>query len=189
MKKDFIKNFIDEINSTPPYKSYETNNFLNSHIDEIWSIDLADMIDCKTSNIKQYRYTFSIIDNFSKCAWCIPLKNKNSQIITKEDSNILTTSKRTPLNLEPDRGAAFYNTIFQKSSKSKIIHHFSRYTDIGSSMAERFTRTIRNLLKKPVFEKGKANWISELPSVVKKYIVTIHSSTKLTPIEASKKGK
>ena len=42
-------------------------------------------------------------------------------------------------------------------------------------------------MKKPVFEKGKADWLSELPSVIKNYNNTIHHSTKMTPIQASKK--
>ena len=47
-------------------------------------------------------------------------------------------------------------------------------------------KTIRNSIKKPVFEKGIADWLNELPSVVKKYNNTIHSSTKMTPNQASK---
>ena len=39
-----------------------------------------------------------------------------------------------------------------------------------------------------MFEKGKANWLSELPSVIKKYNSTIHYSTKMKPIDASKKS-
>ena len=38
------------------------------------------------------------------------------------------------------------------------------------------------------FEKGNANWLSEIPSVIKKYNNTIHSSTKVTPIQASEKS-
>ena len=38
-----------------------------------------------------------------------------------------------------------------------------------------------------MFEKGNADWLSELPSVVKKYNNTIHSSIKITPNQASKK--
>ena len=38
-----------------------------------------------------------------------------------------------------------------------------------------------------MFEKGKADWLSELQSVVKQYNNTIHHSTKMTPIQASKK--
>ena len=47
---------------------------------------------------------------------------------------------------------------------------------------------MRNLLKKPVFLAGNADWLSELPSVIKKYNNTIHSSTKMKPIDASEKS-
>ena len=188
MKKDLTKIFIDEIYSKPPRKNYPTNKIVYNHIDEIWSIDLADMIDYKISNNKGFRYIFVVIDNFSKYLWAIPLKNKYSQTITNEFSNILTTSKRKPLKIESDRGLEFYNSIFQNFLKNKNIQHYSRYTDKGPSIAERVIRTVRNLLKKPVFEKGNADWISELPSVVKKYNNTIHHSTKMKPTDASKKS-
>ena len=119
--------------------------------------------------------------------WAIPLKNKYSQTITNEFSNILTTSKRKPLKIESDRGGEFYNSIFQSLLKNKNILHYSRFTDRGPSIAERLIRTLRNLLKKPVFEKGNADWLSELPSVIKKYNNSIHSSIKMTPNQASKK--
>ena len=185
MKKDLTKIFIDEIYSKPPLRNYPTNKIIYNHIDEIWSIDLADMIDYKILNNKGFRYIF--IDNFSKYLFAIPLKNKYSQTITNEFSNILTESKRKPIKIESDRGSEFYNSIFQNFLKSKNIEHYSRYTDKGPSIAERVIRTIRSLLKKPVFEKGRADWLSELPSVVEKYNNTIHSSTKMTPIQASKK--
>ena len=65
------------------------------HIDEIWSIDLMDMSDCKISNNKNFRYMFIISDNFSKYTWAIALKNKNSRTITghfKHYINIQTIS-------------------------------------------------------------------------------------------------
>ena len=188
MKRDLTKIFIDEIYSKPPRKNYETNKIKYNHIDEIWGIDLADMIDYKISNDKGFRYIFIVIDDFSKYLWARPLKNKYSQTITNEFSNILTTSKRKTLKIESDRGAEFFSSIFQNFLRSKNIHHYSRFTDKGSSIAERVIRTVRNLLKKPVFERGKADWLSELPSAIKKYINTIHHSTKMTPIQASKKS-
>ena len=160
MKRDLIKIFIDEIYSKPQRRNFPTNKIIYNHTDEIWSIDLADMIDYKISNNKGYRYIFIVIDNFSKYLWAIPLKNKYSQTITNEFSNILTTSKRKALKIESDRGSEFYNSIFQNFLKSKNIHHYSRYTDKGPSIAERVIRTIRNLLKKPVFLKGNADWLS-----------------------------
>ena len=188
MNKDLTKTFIDEIYSKAPKKSYPTNKIKYNHADEIWSIDLADFSDYKTSNNKGYRYIFIVIDNFSKYLWAIPLKNKYSQTITNELSNIITTSKRKPLKIESDRGTEFYNSIFQNFLKAKNIQHYSRFTDKGPSIAERVIRTVRNLLKKPVFAKGKADWLSELPSVVKQYNNTIHHSTKMTPIQDSKKS-
>ena len=120
-KKDKIKLFIDENYSKPPKTNYPTNKIECNHIDEIWCIDLADMIDYKTSNNQGFRYTFVIIENCSKNLWAIPLKNKYSQSITNEISNKLTTSKRKPLKIESDRGSEFYNSIFQNFFKTKNI--------------------------------------------------------------------
>ena len=43
------------------------------------------------------------------------------------------------------------------------------------------------MLRKPIFPAGNADWISELPSVIRKYNNTIHSSIKVTPNQTSKK--
>ena len=130
-KKDLIRTFVDEIYSKPPKKIYPTNKVVYNHIDENWSIDLADMIDYKISNIKRFRYIFVIIDNFSKHLWAIPLKKKFNQTIRNDISNILTTSKRKTFKLETDRGSEFYNSSFQNFLKSENIHHYSRFTDKG----------------------------------------------------------
>ena len=188
MKNDLTKIFFDEICSTPPRKNFPTNKIIYNHIDEIWSIGLADMIDYKISNNKGFRYIFIVIDNFSKYLWALPLKNKYSQTITNEFSNILSTSKRKPHKIESDRGSEFYKSIFQNFLKSKNIHHFSRFTDKGPSIAERVIRTVRNLIKKPVFEKGNADWVSELPSVIKQYNNTFQHIIKMKPIDASNKS-
>ena len=85
------------------------------------------MIDYKTSNNKLFRYIFNIIDNFNKCLWAIPLKNKFSKTITDEFSSTLTTSKRKPLKLESDRGAEFYYSVFQNFLKKIFTTLFKIY--------------------------------------------------------------
>ena len=52
MKRDLTKIFVDEIYSKAPKKIYPTNKITYNSIDEIWSIDLADFSDYKTSNNK-----------------------------------------------------------------------------------------------------------------------------------------
>ena len=89
----------------------------------MWSIDLADSSDYKTSTNKGFRYKFIIIDNFFKYLSAIPLKNKTSLTITNEVSNILTKSKRKPLKKDSGRGTEFYNSTFKKFFKAKNIQH------------------------------------------------------------------
>ena len=72
------------------------------------------MVDYKTSNNKGYSYIFLNIDNFSKNLWAKQIKNKYSKTITDEFSNNLSSSKRSPVKTESDRGTEFYNNIFQK---------------------------------------------------------------------------
>ena len=128
-----------------------------------------------------------VIDNFSKIVWTTPLKNKNSQKIKDSFENTLISSKISPNLIEIDRGEEFYNNIFQDFLNKNNIKLYSRKTSLGAVFAERFNRTIRDLLKKIVFERGDAKWIDILPTITKQHNNKIHSSTKLTPIQASLK--
>ena len=107
IKRYLIKVFNDTIYSKLPTKYYETNKIFYNHIHEIWSIDLADMIDYRTSNNKRFGYIFIIIDNFSRYSWCGPLKFRKSQTITQVISNIPSTSIPIPNKIESDRGKEY----------------------------------------------------------------------------------
>ena len=187
MTQKNIKIFINEINSKPPRKNYATNKTDVYHIDDIWSLDILDLKDYGPENNRGYRYVLVTIDNFSKFGWTIPLKNKNAQTIKDSFENILTNSKRKPNLIETDRGKEFYNNIFQDFLNKNNIRLYSRNSSYGAVFAERFNRTIRDLLKKIVFEQGDAKWIDVLPTITKQSNNRIHSSTKLTPIQASLK--
>ena len=187
MSQKNIKIFINEIYSKPPKKYYATNKTDVYHIDDIWSFDILDLKDYGPENNRVYRYVLATIDNFSKYGWTIPLKNKNAQTIKDSFENILLSSKRKPNLIESDRGKEFYNNIFQDFLNKNNIKLYSRNSSYGVIFAERFNRTIRDLLKRPVFEKGDGNWIDVLQTITNQYNNKVHSSTKLTPIQASLK--
>ena len=187
MTQKNIKIFINEIYSKPPKKNYATNKTDVYHIDDIWSLDILDLKDYGSENNRGYRYVLVIIDNFSKYGWTVPLKNKNAQTIKDSFEIILISSKRRPNLIESDRGKEFYNNIFQDFLNKNNIKLYSRNSSHGAVFAERFTKTPRDLLKRPVFEKGDGNWIDILPTIAKQYNNRVHSSTKLTPIQASLK--
>ena len=189
MTQKNIKIVINEIYSKPPKKNYITNKTDVYYIDDIWSLDILDLKDYGPENNRGYRYVLVVIDNFSKYGWTIPLKNKNAQTIKDSFENIIINSKRKPILIESDRGKEFYNNIFQDFLNKNNIKLYSRNSSFGAVFAERFNRTIRDLLKKIVFESGDAKWIDILPTITKQYNNRIHSSTKLTPIQASLKKK
>ena len=62
---------------------------------------------------------------------------------------------------------------------------YSTNTSFGAVSSERFNRSDRNLLERPVFENGDGNCVDILPTITKQCKNRIHSSTKLTLIQAS----
>ena len=188
MKRDLTKIFIDQINSSPSKRNYPTNKTLIKSIDRTWSSDLLVMNDYSIKIDKSFRYILVVIDNFSKFGWTIPLKNKYAQSITDAFSQINKTSRRKPNLLETDDVKEYVNKSFKEFLNNHNVERYSRYADKGAVFAQRFNRTIRNLLKKPVFLAGNADWLSELPSVIKQYKNKIHHSIKMTLTQASEKS-
>ena len=187
MSQKNIKIFINEIYSKPPKKNYVTNKTDVYYIDDIWSLDILDLKDYGPENNRGYRYVLVTIDNFSKFGWTTPLKNKHAQTIKDSFENILISSKRKPNLIETDQGKEFYNNIFQDFLNINNIKLYSRNSSYGAVFAERFNHTIRDLLKKIVFQQGDAKCIDILQSITKQYNNRVHSSTKLSPKDASLK--
>ena len=156
MTQKNIKIFINEIRSKPPKKKYPTNKTDVYDIDDIWSFDLLDLKDYGPENNEGYRYVLFIIDFFSKFGWTVPLKNRNTQTLKDSFESIIIGSKRKQNLIESDRGKEFYNNLFQDFLNENNIKICSRNTNLGAVFAKRFNRTIRDLLKKIVFEQCDA---------------------------------
>ena len=186
MTQKNIKIYINEIYSKPPKKNYATNKTDVHHIDDIWSLDILDLEDYGPEINRGSRYVLVIIDNFSKFGWTIHLK-KNAQTIKDSFEIIIINCKRKPNLIESDRGKEFYNNIFQDFLNKNNIKLYSRNGYYGAAFAERINRTIGDLFKRPILEKGDGKWVDVLPSIPKQYNNRIHTSTKLSPKDASLK--
>ena len=116
------------------------------------------------------------------------MKSKNAQTITDAISRTLATSEGTPLKLESYQDMEFYYSIFHNLLKQNDLHRYLSFTDKGPFNADMVIRTIKKLLQKPVIERRNAFWLSELPSVTKKYSNSSHHSTKTTPNKFFKKA-
>ena len=74
-------------------------------------------------------------------------------------------------------------------NRNKFKVHSSRNTSVGAVFAGHFNRTIKDIRKRPVLEKGESNWVDILSTETKQYNNRVHVPTKLTPVQASLKKK
>ena len=110
--------------------------------------------------------------------------NQKQKSITKKFLEIFPiTFKRKPDLIESDRGKDFHKKILQIFLNNNNIQPYSRNIYLGAVFTESFNRNIRDLLERPVFERGNGNWIDILPEITKQYNITPHSSTILTSIQ------
>ena len=135
------------------------------HFDDIWSLDIPDLKDYGPENKRVYRYVLVNKNNFAKIGWTSPLENKNAQIKKDSFESIIRSSKRKPNLIELDRGKEFYINKFQNFLNNNNIKQYSRNTYLGAVFAERFNLTIKNLLKRPVFERNDGKWIDVSPKI------------------------
>ena len=149
-----IKVFMSETYSKPPKKNNTTNKTDVFYINNIWTLDILDLRDYGCENNRGYRYVLVVFDIFSKNCWTVPLKNKNAQTIKVSFENILIKSKRKPNLIQTDGDKTFHNNFSQNILNTNNIKNYSRNTYLGAVFAERIDRTILDLLKRPVFEKG-----------------------------------
>ena len=152
-----------------------------SGIDKIWAADLADMTAFKDYN-EGVNFLLLVIDTFSKYGWIVPLKNKKAQTIVKALKEIFKESGRRPDKLWTDKGTEFFN----KDVKD-LVYLYATENEEKSSIAERWIRTMKEKMFKYFTDNNTNKYIDVLPDLVEDYNNTVHSSTKFTPIEASKK--
>ena len=82
-----------------------------------------------------------------------------------------------------DKGQEFYN----KHVKELGVELYSTENEEKSSVVERWNRTMKEKMFKYFTAKNTKKYINVLDNFLERYKTTRHSSTKMTPVEASKK--
>ena len=178
IKKKKFTTLAEELHR-PIKRKFKKRRVIVNGIDKIWAADLADMTAFKDYN-DGYTFLLLVIDTFSKYGYLIPLKNKKGQTVANALKDIF--KKRKPGKLWTDKGKEFYN----KDVKD-LVELYSTENEEKSSIAERWVRTIKEKMWKYFTDNNTYKYIDALPDLVEDYNNTVHSSTKLTPKEASKK--
>lgn len=175
---------VDEIHRSAR-KNFLRRKVILKDIDDLWQADLIDMQTYSNVN-KKYRFILVVIDGFSKYGWAYPLKSKTKTEVAKVFENLLQKN-RVPCNLQTDLGTEFYNNTFSNLMKKYNINHYSTFSTMKASIAERFIRTLKSKLYKAFSMKGNYTWIdSTLNNAITDYNNTIHRTIGCKPIEINK---
>ena len=82
-----IKTTIANELHAPARRNFPRRKVMMGGIDETWQADLVYMKKYSGLNMV-YKYILTIIDNFSKYAWAIPLKSKTGVELTTVFKNL-----------------------------------------------------------------------------------------------------
>lgn len=152
---------------------------------DLFQSDLIEMQPYSKYN-RGYRYVLLLVNCFSKFLYTFPLKTKTGKEVTFAMKFFLSKIKTTPKNLQTDNGREYYNKSFKSLMNDYKINHYSTYTNIKSSMAERAIRTVKTALWKRFSLQGNYKWVDILPSIIDTYNHTRSSVTGIAPININR---
>jgi hypothetical protein len=172
----------------PARKHFLRRRVILKGIDDLWQMDLADVKNFSRVN-RGYKYILVVIDCFSKYLWTLPVKNKTATEIRNAFNKIITTSNRKPSHIQSDDGLEFFNKHFSDLMKKNNINHYSTFTAMKASIAERVIRTLKDKLYRQFSLLGKYRWIDHLQSITNEYNNTKHRTIQMKPSEVTHKNE
>lgn len=174
----------------PVVRNFKRNPYIVNNIDDVWEMDLVDLKMYRKEN-DQYAYLLTVIDVFTKYAWAVALKNKTSKDVLNAFRSILNSSNRKPRILRSDRGTEFKNQYFKQFLSARgIRQQFPQTTSLFKcAVVEVFNKTLkgkmfryftfRSIQQKSLYRR----YIDVLDDLVAAYNHTIHSTTKMKPVD------
>jgi len=166
------------------YKPKSYNSFVSPGANFEYEIDIMD-IEAKNST-SDTRYGLVAIDNFTKVAEVIPIKNRTPESIIAGLKKIIAEMGK-PKQLYSDE---------ESSVKSAKMVEFLNRTEIKSVQTsthahtvERFIRTFKDNLYRRLdaLKQDKKDWYRHIDNIIKKYNSTEHSTIQIKPKEAGEK--
>lgn len=153
------------------------------NIDDVWSIDLMDMQNISKYNYRQ-KYILAVIDNFSRFAWCIPIKDKTADSVLKAFEKLFDKTKRRPLNIVSDQGKEFVSKRFKLFLQKHSINFYTANDPATkASICERFIRSIKSIIYRFFTHYNTKKYINVLDQLVDIYNAREHRSIGCAPNE------
>ena len=150
----------------------------NIPIGQPWQMIAVDILKVPLST-NNNRYLLVIQDYFTKWADAIPLTDQSASCITTELIKFLCTYG-PPQILYSNQGRNFKSAIFTQVLDAFGVHksHITPYHPQGDGMAERFNRTLLQLLR--TYVTSQHDWETYLPHVLYAYRTSQHIAISFT---------
>ena len=171
----------DELHK-PAIKKINKRKVYSQFKDNIWGVDLADMLSLSRKN-KGIKYLLCAIDLYRKYG------KKGINITNAFNKIIKQSNRRKPNKICVDQGGEFYNNVFKKWLSDNDIITYSTYNEGKSVVAERYIKTLKNELYKHMTATGKNIYYDVLDDVVNEYNNNKHNTIKMKPIDVKNNNK
>ena len=180
LKEKTLKQTKDWLRTEPTYslhkplrKTFPTRKYRTSGPNELWQMDLMEMIPYARIN-KGYRYILTCVDVFSRYARAQPVKKKTGEDVCNAIKNMLGKQDPPPRYIQTDLGKEFYNKHVQSLLAKHKIKHYTVYSQFKAALVERFNRTLREKLNRYFTHQGSKVWYKILPTLITTYNQTKH---------------
>ena len=177
-----VKDFLER-QKVRQFKAYRGfNSYVATEPLQEIQIDIADFTASGAVN-DGYRYCFVAIDIFTKYCHAVPIKDKRpeeSVRAMKEVLNKIGIPKTIYHDFEGSWNSKEFIQVLNLAKIKQII------TSTPPPFAERMIQTIKNMIHTRLggLEMSKEKWVDLLPSILKKYNNTKHSTTDMSPNNA-----
>ena len=179
-----VKEFVQKQEATQLFKKQKRIKhyfpIVAKHKYEIMQLDLIDMSDIASAN-ENYKFLLACIDVFSRLAYIVPMKNKESRTVNDAIEEIIELT--SPIKIQCDNGKEFDNHSFKKMMKERGID--IQFIDVGDhkrlGIVDRFVRTLREKINKYLTMFNTTKYIDVLPKIISNYNSSYHSGIKKVP--------
>ena len=185
IKLDDVKKYLDKQPHRQTQFTYKKfNSFVSPGPKFEFEMDLIDMTK-KAGENAGYQYGWVTIDNFTKFAWVVPMKEKNAENLI-DACEVVFHVMGKPKQVYSDQEPALTGNDLIAWLNTKGIKHITSIS--GAHTVERFNRTFKEKTQTRLDAMGisRDKWTDQLNYIVNKYNRTEHTTTKMTPNDAKK---
>ena len=147
---------------------------------EMVAIDYMKLDKCKGG----FEYAMVVTDHFTRFCQIYATKSKSSKAAADKLFNQYIMQFGWPTKIHSDRGGEFTSKMFEELHRLTGIvpSKTTPWHPQGNGKAERFNRTVCNMLK-TLSESAKKDWKSYLPKLAFAYNCTVNKTTKFSPFQ------